>query len=61
MNSVLQCLNNTPPVVAFFLNGHFRSEMNKNSPLKGQLAVVFSELLKQLWTSREGGSVTHTG
>ena len=60
MNSVLQCLNATAPAVAFFLNGHHLQELNKNNSLRGQLAVVFAELLKKLWTGREGSSVSPT-
>ncbi|ESQ38494.1 hypothetical protein EUTSA_v10028406mg [Eutrema salsugineum] len=52
MNSALQCLAHTPPIVEFFLQD-YSDDINKNNPLgmNGELAIAFGELLKKLWSS----------
>lgn len=41
MNSALQCLSNTWPLTRYFLDEHFREEINYDNPLgtKGELAT----------------------
>ena len=41
MNSALQCLSNTWPLTRYFLDQHFREEINYDNPLgtKGELAT----------------------
>ncbi|XP_024994981.1 ubiquitin carboxyl-terminal hydrolase 9-like isoform X1 [Cynara cardunculus var. scolymus] len=52
MNSALQCLVHTPPLVEYFLQD-YTDEINKQNPLgmHGELAVAFGELLRKLWSS----------
>lgn len=52
MNSALQCLVHTPPLVDYFLQD-YSGEINKENPLgmQGELAIVFGELLRKLWSS----------
>ncbi|XP_071703155.1 ubiquitin carboxyl-terminal hydrolase 9-like [Rutidosis leptorrhynchoides] len=52
MNSALQCLVHTPPLVDYFL-GDYTDEINKQNPLgmHGELAVSFGDLLRKLWSS----------
>ncbi|KAI3710591.1 hypothetical protein L2E82_40375 [Cichorium intybus] len=52
MNSALQCLVHTPPLVDYFLQD-YSHEINKQNPLgmHGELAVAFGELLRKLWSS----------
>lgn len=52
MNSALQCLVHTPPLVDYFLQD-YSDEINKQNPLgmHGELAVAFGELLRKLWSS----------
>ncbi|XP_031494374.1 ubiquitin carboxyl-terminal hydrolase 9-like isoform X1 [Nymphaea colorata] len=52
MNSALQCLVHTPPLVEFFLRD-YGNEINKENPLgmNGELALAFGELLRKLWSS----------
>ncbi|KAJ6832182.1 ubiquitin carboxyl-terminal hydrolase 9-like [Iris pallida] len=52
MNSALQCLVHTPPLVDFFLQDYSR-EINSRNPLgmQGELALSFGELLRKLWSS----------
>ncbi len=51
MNSALQCLSNVWPLTRYFLDLHFRSEVNENNPLgtKGVLAAQYARLLHELW------------
>ena len=53
MNSVLQCLSNTEPLVKFFLFEIYLRQINTRNTLgtRGRLAVAFAELLNDLWTS----------
>ncbi|KAI5427909.1 Ubiquitin carboxyl-terminal hydrolase 9 [Lathyrus oleraceus] len=52
MNSVLQCLVHTPPLVEFFLQD-YNDEINRDNPLgmSGELALAFGDLLRKLWSS----------
>ncbi|KAL8154631.1 ubiquitin carboxyl-terminal hydrolase 9-like [Apium graveolens] len=52
MNSSLQCLVHTPPLVDYFLQD-YTDEINKQNPLgmHGELAIAFGELLRKIWSS----------
>ncbi|CAN1139102.1 Ubiquitin carboxyl-terminal hydrolase 9 [Linum perenne] len=52
MNSALQCLVHTPPLVDYFLQD-YTAEINKENPLgmNGELALAFGGLLRKLWSS----------
>ncbi|KAK7278307.1 hypothetical protein RJT34_23333 [Clitoria ternatea] len=52
MNSALQCLVHTPPLVEYFLQD-YSDEINIDNPLgmHGELAVAFGDLLRKLWSS----------
>ncbi|KAG2538644.1 hypothetical protein PVAP13_9NG354800 [Panicum virgatum] len=52
MNSAIQSLVHTPPLVEYFLEDYTR-EINTENPLglQGELAVAFGELLRKLWSS----------
>ncbi|XP_021900361.1 ubiquitin carboxyl-terminal hydrolase 9-like isoform X1 [Carica papaya] len=52
MNSALQCLVHTPPIVEYFLQD-YSDEINTDNPLgmHGELALAFGELLRKLWSS----------
>ncbi|CAN8303606.1 unnamed protein product [Cochlearia groenlandica] len=52
MNSTLQCLAHTPPIVEYFVQD-YSNDINADNPLgtRGELAVAFGELLKTLWSS----------
>jgi ubiquitin carboxyl-terminal hydrolase 4/11/15 len=51
MNSVIQCLSNTEPLVKFFLFECYAAHINDRNPLgtRGKLAIAFAELLSDLW------------
>ncbi|KAK9275736.1 hypothetical protein L1049_023004 [Liquidambar formosana] len=52
MNSSIQCLVHTPPLVEYFLQD-YTEEINRENPLgmHGELALAFGELLRKLWSS----------
>ncbi|KAH7686774.1 ubiquitin carboxyl-terminal hydrolase 4/11/15 protein [Dioscorea alata] len=52
MNSAIQCLVHTPPLVEYFLQD-YSEEINKKNPLgmQGELAIAFGDLLRTLWSS----------
>lgn len=51
MNSVLQCLSNTEPLVKFFLFELYMTKINTKNSLgtRGRLAQAFGELISDLW------------
>lgn len=51
MNSVLQCLSNTEPLVKFFIFECYINHINERNPLgtRGRLAIAYSELLNDLY------------
>lgn len=53
MNSALQCLSNTPPLVRYFLTDDWLYDVNIKSPMGtgGEVAVLFANLLRDLWTT----------
>lgn len=53
MNSALQVLFNTQPLAQYFLQNMHLYELNTTNKLgtKGQLALRYSELLKEVWTA----------
>jgi len=52
MNSVLQCMSNTPPVAQYFLEERHWAELNRDNPLgnHGEIAKAFADLLKTMWS-----------
>lgn len=48
MNSALQCLSNSPPLLEYFITGRYRPEINRENPLglKGQLAEAYGDLVR---------------
>eukprot|EP01114_Cavostelium_apophysatum_P023239 TRINITY_DN8699_c0_g1_i3.p1 TRINITY_DN8699_c0_g1~~TRINITY_DN8699_c0_g1_i3.p1 ORF type:complete len:802 (-),score=231.36 TRINITY_DN8699_c0_g1_i3:76-2481(-) len=51
MNSSLQCLSNTPPLVEYFISDRYKTEINADNPLgmKGEIAEEYGNLVKELW------------
>lgn len=54
MNSSLQCLSNTVPLIEFFLANAWQRDVNVDNPLgsKGLLAEAFARLVKELWSGQ---------
>lgn len=52
MNSVLQCLSNTPSLATFFMNDEYKEELNIDAVLgtKGQVTEAFVELIRKMWS-----------
>ena len=51
MNSSIQCLAHTVPLLRQLLHGRYKSQVNKDNPLgmKGELADAFGSLLDAMW------------
>ncbi|XP_071440759.1 ubiquitin carboxyl-terminal hydrolase 2-like isoform X2 [Hetaerina americana] len=57
MNSVLQCLSNTRPLLEYILGDNYSSDINTtNSSMKGALIKAFSTVIQELWGYPEGSS-----
>ncbi|KAL7712531.1 Ubiquitin carboxyl-terminal hydrolase [Entamoeba marina] len=54
MNSSIQCLIHTKPLVEFFFNNNWQNQINKDNPLGtgGKLANAWSELVKKYWDEK---------
>jgi len=59
MNSALQCLSQSVPIVDYFLKGDFLQEINESNPLgmKGEMARQYNNLLRELWSASSSVSV----
>lgn len=51
MNSVIQCLSNTEPLVKFFILDCYQNHINERNPLgtRGRLAMAFADLLRDIY------------
>ncbi|CAJ1966950.1 unnamed protein product [Cylindrotheca closterium] len=51
MNSTLQCLAHTEPLLHYFLSGEYQADLNKDNPLGtgGELASEFANLVREMW------------
>jgi len=53
MNSTLQCMNATPSLVNFFVDGDYLSQINPDAyKSHGRIAKEFGALVKEMWASR---------
>ena len=55
MNSTLQCLAHTEPLLRYFSSGEFQNDLNRENPLGtgGKLAIQFAHLLAEMWGSKQ--------
>jgi len=60
MNSALQCILHVKPLILYFNGGHFEQDLNTSSPTKGKVAVAFAELVRDVFSTQTGGSLTPT-
>ncbi|XP_041373319.1 ubiquitin carboxyl-terminal hydrolase 2-like isoform X2 [Gigantopelta aegis] len=59
MNSVLQCLSNTKPLLLYCLDEEYDQQINRRtSSMRGQLIKAFSKLLRSLWKDSNDMFVT---
>lgn len=49
MNSVIQCLNNTTPLVKYFIEGTYSDDINPNSKYRGEIAEEIGAVIRALW------------
>ncbi|XP_072948645.1 uncharacterized protein [Epargyreus clarus] len=61
MNSVLQCLSNTRPLLEYLAADKYTREINTTlSCMKGALIKAFASVIKELWRSGEKDAVVNT-
>ncbi|CAH0601984.1 unnamed protein product [Chrysodeixis includens] len=61
MNSVLQCLSNTKPLLEYVQDDKYTDDINTSlSCMKGALIKAFGSLIKELWRSGERDAVVNT-
>ena len=54
MNSVIQCLSNTKPLLEYLLNEQYLNDINSTtSSLKGLLIKAFSQVIQELWEEND--------
>lgn len=60
MNSTLQCLSHTDPLRRYFVTSDYQADLNRDNPLGtgGELATEFSNLLREMWISKPGETVS---
>ncbi|XP_048777301.1 ubiquitin carboxyl-terminal hydrolase 2-like [Ostrea edulis] len=59
MNSVLQCLSNTKPLLEYFVKEDFILDKNTSiSSMKGQLVTAYANLMKSMWAERSDSHVS---
>ncbi|XP_061189205.1 ubiquitin carboxyl-terminal hydrolase 2-like isoform X1 [Saccostrea echinata] len=59
MNSVLQCLSNTKPLLEYFLKEDYILDKNSStSSMKGQLVTAYANLMKSMWAERSDSHVS---
>jgi len=54
MNSALQCLSNTSPLMKYFVSCSYKHELNPSNPLgmNGKIAEAYAELMHQMWNGQ---------
>jgi len=54
MNSALQCLSNTQPLMKYFVSNTYKHDINPTNPLgmHGKIAEAYAELQHQLWNGQ---------
>jgi len=53
MNSILQCLSHTKGLTQIFLDGRYKSQINRDNPLghSGKVVEVYADLMKDIWSN----------
>jgi len=54
MNSIIQGLSNTPPVIEYFACDNYVEDINEDNPLgmRGEIARAFGEVIKSMWSGK---------
>jgi ubiquitin carboxyl-terminal hydrolase 8 len=51
MNSIIQCINNTTPLVRYFCMGNYREDINHhNNSTRGEVAEEVAAVVRALWS-----------
>jgi len=59
MNSAIQCLSNTPPLVGYFTSETYLYELNAKNPLghNAEVAKAYGDLMKSMWVGDSKGKM----
>ncbi|RVE52557.1 hypothetical protein evm_002676 [Chilo suppressalis] len=52
MNSIIQCLNNTAILVAYFCNGQYLEHVNRSHSTRGAIAEELAAVVRALWSGQ---------
>nr|XP_037868069.1 ubiquitin carboxyl-terminal hydrolase 8 isoform X3 [Bombyx mori] len=52
MNSIIQCLNNTAILVAYFRNGQYLEHVNRSASTRGAIAEEVAAVVRALWSGQ---------
>lgn len=54
MNSMIQCLSNSPVLSKYFIDDNYRRDLNRNNPLGmgGKVAEAYANLLVSMWSGK---------
>lgn len=54
MNSILQCVSNTKPLIEYCLSNEYAKDVNTTlSTMKGSLFKSFANLIKTMWKTND--------
>ncbi|TGZ68832.1 hypothetical protein CRM22_004061 [Opisthorchis felineus] len=49
MNSIIQCLSNTHPLLEYCISERYANDLNKSSTMRGNLFTAYASLMNELW------------
>lgn len=50
MNSIIQCLSNTPPLAEYCVTDKYKNYVSRNNKTRGEIVDEVAALIKMLWT-----------
>lgn len=59
MNSLLQCLSNFTIPSQYFIGEQFKNDLNNKSETRGEIAVEFAEVIRNLWSGQYKSIAPH--
>ena len=58
MNSILQCVFATNPLIGYFQSEMYKCDLNRKSPMRGQLASAFADLVSDMMNAASHKIIT---
>ena len=60
MNSMIQCVSNTRPLLEYLCQHEWERETNPSSRMRGSLIKAFAKLVKSIWDSTSSTYISPT-